>query len=95
MAETLLLISLSIALSRAAKAGLIIRDLRIRLAEGAEVDLLRELAVELALVDPSRADGLLLMAMELEAVDGWSRLIAAAPEHALETWSATVETLRS
>lgn len=95
MAETLIIVSLAIALSRAAKGGLISEGLRARLAEGATVELVRELAVELARRDRSRADGLSLMALELEAVGGWQRALERAPEHARETWASAVEVLRS
>ena len=95
MAETLLIVSLSIVLSRAAKAGLIPPPLRDRLAQGAEVDLLRELAVEMASLDRDRADGLTTIALELEAAGGWARAWSAAPGHARETWAATVDLLRA
>ena len=95
MAETLIIISLSIVISRAVKAGLISQVLRDRLAGGAEVDLLREITLEMAVRDRNRADGLEMIALELEAAGGWARAWSAAPGHARETWTATVDLLRS
>lgn len=95
MAEALLLVSIAIALGRAAKAGLIGRAMRASLAAGAEVELLRELASEMGRADGPRADGISLMALELEATGGWGRLIETAPQHALDAWESTVEVLQS
>jgi hypothetical protein len=95
MAETLIIVSLAIALSRAAKGGLISEGLRARHTEGATVELVRELAIEMARRDRQRADGLSMMALELEAIGGWQLALERAPNHARETWESTVEVLRS